>query len=143
MTCIDPVAIGSLATAVCALVATIWQAAIARKHNRLSVRPVLTLYRHEDDGIIVIRNNGSGPAIIRSYELYADSGRVALDAMDGLLPTVSDVPELTPGVAIAVGESVQLVKSVPLLDGGHVKPLQDLRFRIVYESIYGEESVLE
>ena len=140
---IDLMALGSLATAVCALVATIWQAAISRKHNRLSVRPVLTLYRQENDGVITVRNNGSGPAIIQSYQLYSGGKQVALDAMDGVLPTMSDLPELTPGVAIAVGESINLVKSVTLLDGSHVKPLDDLKFRIVYQSIYGEERVLE
>lgn len=139
----DLVALGSLATAVCALIATIWQAAISRKHNRLSVRPVLTLYRQENDGVITVRNNGSGPAIIKSYELYAGCKQVALDAMEGVLPTISDLPELTPGAAIAPGESIDLVKSVTLLDGSHVKPLEYLKFRIVYQSIYGEEQVLE
>jgi hypothetical protein len=140
---IDFMALGSLATAVCALVATIWQAAISRKHNRLSVRPMLTLYRREIDGVITVKNNGSGPAIIQSYELYFGGKQVALDAMDGVLPTLSDLPDLTPGVAIAVGEAIDLVKSVTLLDGSNVKPLEDLKFRIVYRSIYGEERVLE
>jgi hypothetical protein len=125
------------------MVATIWQGAIARKHNRLSVRPVLTLYRREADGVIYVRNNGTGPAIVRSYELYSKDRRLALDALNGIFPTVTDVPELTPGVAIAVGDSVELVKAVTFLEASHVRPMQDLRFRIAYESIYGEKRVLE
>jgi len=125
------------------MIATIWQGVIARNHNRLSVRPVLTLYRREADGVIYVRNNGSGPAIVTSYELYSKDRRLALDALDGIFPTVTDVPELTPGVAIAVGESVELVKAVTFLEASHVQPLQDLRFRIVYKSIYGEKRVLE
>ena len=141
---LDPVAIASLVVALCAMVVTIWQGAIARKHNRLSVRPVLTLYRREAvDGVIYVRNNGSGPAIVTSYELYFKDRRLSLDALDGIFPTVTDVPELTPGVAIAVGESVELVKAVTFLEASHVRPMQDLRFRIVYKSIYGEKRVLE
>ena len=140
---IDPIAVASLVVAVCAMIATVWQAAIARKHNRLTVRPVLTLYRREAEGIIHVRNNGSGPAIVISYELYSKGNRLSLDALDGIFSTVTDVPELTPGVAIAVGESVELIKAVTYLEASHVEPLQDLRFRIVYESIYGERRVLE
>lgn len=125
------------------MVATVWQAAIARKHNRLSVRPVLTLYRREIKGVIFVRNNGSGPAIVVSYELYLNDKRLPLDSLDGVFPTVTDIPELTPGVAIAVGESVELVKAVTFLEASHMKPMEDLRFRIVYESIYGERRVLE
>ena len=125
------------------MVATVWQGVIARKHNRLSVRPVLTLYRREADGVISIRNNGTGPAIVASYEMYAKGERLSLDALDGMFPTVTDVPELLPGAAIAVGEEVELVKAVTFLEATHVQPMQDLRFRIVYESIYGERRVLE
>ena len=91
----------------------------------------------------MFRNNVSGPAIVTSYELYSKDRRLALDALDGIYPTVTDVPELTPGAAIAVGESVELVKAVTFLEASHVQPLQDLRFRIVYKSIYGENCVLE
>ena len=142
-TSLDPVAISSLVIALCAMVATVWQAAIARRHNRLSVRPVLTLYRREIEGLIYVRNNGSGPAIITSYELYSNGKRLPLDSLDGIFSTVTDVPELTPGVAIAVGESVELVKAVTFLEASHTQPMEDLRFRIVYESIYGERRVLE
>ena len=140
---IDSLALAGLVVALCAMVATVWQGAIARKHNRLSVRPVLTLYRREADGIISVRNNGSGPAIVVSYELYSKAKRLSLESLDGVFPTITDVPELTPGVAIAVGESVELIKAVTVLEASHVQPMQELRFRIVYESIYGERRILE
>jgi hypothetical protein len=142
---LDSVAVASLVVALCAMVATVWQAAIARKHNRLSVRPVLTLYRREIDGVISVRNNGSGPAIVIAYELYSkEKGkRLLLNELDGFFQTPTDVPELTSGVAIAVGESVELVKAVTFLEASHQQPMRDLRFRIVYESIYGERRVLD
>lgn len=140
---LDPVASAGFVVALCAMVATVWQGAIARKHNRLSVRPVLTLCRRETEGVISIRNNGSGPALLISYELYSNGELLSLHALDGIFPTVTDVPELTPGTAIAVGESIELIKAVTFLEANHIQPMQDLRFRIVYESIYGERRTLE
>ncbi len=104
---------------------------------------MLTLYRKEVEGVIYVRNNGSGPAVVVSYELFFKEKPLSFDSLDGFFPTVTDIPELTPGAAIAVGESVELVKAVTYLEATHIQPLEDLRFRIVYESIYGERHILE
>ena len=139
----SPFEIGTLIIALCALAATIWQAAIARKHNKLSVRPVLTLYRHDIDGFIHVRNNGSGPAIIRVYEIWKSGVLVEEDQLPNLIPYTFEAPELTIGCAIAVGEKIELVTCNTHVDNSHVAPLQALNFRIVYESIYGQRWTLE
>lgn len=82
----SPFEIGTLVIALCALAATIWQAAISRRHNKLSVRPVLTLYRRDIDGVIYVRNNGSGPAIIKSYEIWKNGALVDEEHLPKLLP---------------------------------------------------------
>jgi len=102
---INLVEVGALVTAVCALVATIWQAAITREHNKLSVRPVLTLYRREIDGLIELKNNGVGPAIIQSLEIWKDGQEVAREQIHGLLPVEFEAPEILPGAALSAGSS--------------------------------------
>ena len=143
MTLPSPLEIGTLVIALCAMAGTIWQAAIARKHNKLSVRPVLTLYRRDIDGIIYVKNNGTGPAIVKSYEIWKDGVLVKEEALMSLIPHAFEAPDLTIGCAIAVGEKIELVKSAAYFDSSHVAPLQALNFRIVYESIYGQSWTLE
>ena len=136
-------AIAGLATAVCALVATIWQGVVARKHNRLSVKPVLTLYREESDGKIYIKNNGTGPALIREYELYKDGRLIEEGDVQSSIPLLARAASLTTGVALAPGDTIDLIESRTYMDGTHVPPLEALRIRILYTSIYGETWTLE
>ena len=137
------VEIVALATAVVALAATIWQAAITRQHNKLSVRPVLTLHRREIDGLIELKNNGFGPAIIRKYEIYKDGELVLQNSMHGLLPVEFEAPEIFPGVAIAAGSSFPLITAKLNHDVSHIAPMESLKFRVVYQSIYGQEWAIE
>ena len=56
-------------------VVTIWQGFLMRRHNRLSVRPMLRIDRYTVLGEkvgISIRNTGVGPAIIKSIEYVID-----------------------------------------------------------------------
>lgn len=140
---LDPVEIGTLITAVCALMVTVWQGVVTRKHNRLTVKPVLTLYRREIDGLIYVRNNGTGPAFIVDCQVFSRDQPLTEELLRTLLPCVLDTATLLPGAAIAPGETVELFKSETLLDSSHVEPLETLRFRVVYESVYGERRILE
>ena len=140
---LSPIEIGTLVTAVCALVVTICQGVVTRKHNRLTVKPVLTLYRKEIDGLIFVRNNGTGPALIVDYQVFLRDRPLTDEQLPALLPSVLDTATLLPGAAIASGETVELFKAETTLDGSHVKPLEELRFRVVYESVYGERRTLE
>ena len=60
--------------AVCALVLTIYQARLARRHNRLSVRPLLSSFVEQVSGpdariTFSLVNNGLGPALVDSFEV--------------------------------------------------------------------------
>jgi hypothetical protein len=70
---------------------TWWQASIARNHNRLSVRPKLTLYAMTDnvgagEGLLQIelQNAGLGPAIVVGYRAWLDGNE-----MEASVPAVS------------------------------------------------------
>jgi len=68
--------ISPIIIAVCALVLTVWQGMIVRRHNRLSVTPYLNTWRHFNEQIghfsYEICNNGIGPAIIQSLSIHVD-----------------------------------------------------------------------
>ena len=75
--------------AACALIATVWQAHLTRKHNRLSVRPILVWERSRivrNDGIELIysvRNHGVGPAIIRDRFFLLKGNRFSTEDAHG------------------------------------------------------------
>ena len=142
-TTLDPIQFAALVVAVCALVVTVWQGVVTRKHNRLSVTPVLTLYRREIDGVITVKNNGIGPALIISQEVYFRGEPLEEESFQKAIPHFIDSGHLLPGAAIAPGDEVMLFKSAAYLDGSHMEVLQELRFRITYKSIYNETRVLE
>jgi len=139
----DLLGIAGVATALCALVATIWQGVISRKHNRLSVKPVLTLYREEVNGKIYVKNNGIGPALIRGFAIHLDSKPLAERDVPELLPFVRDAAFLTHDIALAPGDTIDLIASQTYIDGTHIPPLRALSFQIRYASIYGETWTLE
>ena len=75
----------SMFVALCALVATIWQSSVIRKHNRLSVKPALNITHKDYPALNITQNDyndknqttveyhlsnlGVGPAIIKDFIL--------------------------------------------------------------------------
>src|SRR3989344_2263262 len=73
-------AIASAIIALCALGLSIWQGYLSRGHNRISVRPHLTMWTHKyhGDGLYAadIVNNGIGPAIIKCFSVKLDGKKI-------------------------------------------------------------------
>jgi hypothetical protein len=68
-------AISSVVIAVLALVVTVYQSVLTRKHNRQTVRPVLQLrcgFRLGEIAGLHLANVGLGPAVIRSSAVSVD-----------------------------------------------------------------------
>lgn len=92
------VGIASTMIALCALIFTIWQGFLARKHNRLSVKPHLTPCTDdhiETKGLFRYRvmNNGLGPALIERVvlkvdgnEMIGEGAELIKNALERLLP---------------------------------------------------------
>src|SRR5688572_25280527 len=76
-------AMSAVFIALLALTVTIWQAALTRRHNRLSVRPHLRIdWLVSDEGTdekvsVVLSNNGLGPAIIKRFQWKIDGKPLA------------------------------------------------------------------
>jgi len=83
----DIIAFSSVAIALLAMLATFWQAKIAREHNKLSVRPFVEHSQSRLHGghiSISISNHGLGPAFITNLRLIHDSFEKPLNIVEYL-----------------------------------------------------------
>lgn len=150
------IAISVTIIALSALIVSIWQGVLNRKHNRLSVRPRLRidLYIHVGCPVtITLKNNGIGPATVRQFSVYLDGtkidGEYSQPAAEALsrLAIHCRADSYTPGEGdtIAAGETITLLSlqdyPVPDNDKERIalrKDLMRIVFHIRYESMYGE-----
>jgi len=145
--------------AVCALVFTAYQAGLARKHNRLSVKPHLTTFgnREELNGVksigATIQNNGLGPAVIQSFQ-FELLGQLrefrSSEEAHSVFETIIDNPKvslsistLCPGHVISNSEKLLIFSAVfPLSEEGSINDFESMldamAIKVKYQSIYGE-----
>ena len=155
--------IASVIVASCAIIISIWQGMVSRKHNRMSVRPHLTTWRHSEPSKgyyqVDLINNGIGPALIEKFCVTID-GKVLpgieLDVIEmavkilfpNTLYTLSKA-YVGSGYAMAPKErctilSVQFMgNTVPSLETVEHALLRRADLEITYTSFYGEKFKLE
>ena len=156
-------AVGSLCVAVIALIFTAYQSSLSRSHNRLSVRPNLTIYQYEEnnDGeyclSLVMANNGLGPAIVNEYEVFCNG--ISLGNSKDATALIAKIDEKVEefglasshervvfhtGHSVPVNETNHLIK---ISSSSYNKDMLDVfdyfisefTVRVVYESMYKEE----
>jgi len=149
-------AICSLLVAIAASFATIWQGVLLRKHNRISLRPILRIESRvvEDEmASMILTNTGLGTAIIKSTSLLFDGKILSKDfsiSADELIREINfnsikvKKHTLYSGDTFSSSESHYLLESVyPLKDEESLKQIKNifnhLTFNIKYLSMYGEE----
>lgn len=137
-------------------ITTIWQGVLTRRHNRLSVKPILRVTRITAEGReieILLKNTGFGPAVISSVKFFVDDivvekknlftpGNLALQKI-GVLESRFTEYEFNPQESLSAGEEQALFKSLDAInDEEHItriiKGFDRLSIEIEYESIYGE-----
>lgn len=153
-------AIAGFSTAViamCALGLTLWQANIARHHNKLSVKPHLTTWGRTDYEnhvySVELLNNGIGPAFIESFEIFVDGKLITGErhepiekALKIIFPHYKLKQEcsfVAKGYSMSVNERVCLIS---LQFSGDTLPRQEefdhainrVKLLIHYKSIYDE-----
>jgi hypothetical protein len=81
-------AVASALTALIALFVSLWALHIQRRHNVLSIRPIpeVTVADYEDSLRVKLRNNGSGPLIVASLEVF--NGSAAKGSVIEWMPTL-------------------------------------------------------
>lgn len=159
MTTDQIIALSGLLTAIAAMAATAWQAALGREHNRRSVRPIVrvdvSIARNAPFKGLVIRNIGLGPAVIESFDISVrgrgmkgtvggwGAARDALAIPAGRL----DVGWLTPGDVLGHGEVIHAfgLNEQFSQDDSELKRflrgLKDVTLEIRYKSVYEEQFI--
>lgn len=149
------VALSSVVVAVCALVVTIWQGRQNYKHNKMSVRPLLTTmekYQDRMNNRIVnfeLINSGFGPAIIKDFILVYNNEEVSKNNRktyeDFMMKKASrfellNLISFAPNSSIQSDERVELfaMRYNPKTDDASF--LEKLNIKINYQSIYGDET---
>ncbi|PLX95576.1 MAG: hypothetical protein C0620_03920 [Desulfuromonas sp.] len=146
----------SLASAFIALLAlgvAIWQGIIARKHNRLSVKPILAIdtflsLDHETIGI-KLRNNGVGPLILKNISFQRGSVRASLNdgSFKNMLPALANrdfnFTGTSPGFSLVPNESFWLISTSRHSDQNGLMDilfdsLTGITIKFEYESVYQE-----
>lgn len=164
MTASDVIATSSVFVAILAFFATVYQAWIARHHNRLSVRPHLVWHigrRNAPSGagiVYSVKNLGLGPAIITERYFTKDGIRFVAPGLQ-----TDEVPDFlhhvigrkfeyrlnvfgTPGKNAAIpsqGEVVIADIDFPSQSLAQIATFEqvagNVAFHINYESLYGEK----
>jgi hypothetical protein len=140
--------------AVCALVVTFWQGCVIRKHNKLSVRPMIaTMERHDEkDGVGYIgfdlENSGVGPAVIKSFVLLHEDSEVSRNNRKTYDDFLRDKTKgfhnvytgsLVPGYSMQAGTKHPLLIFSYETDKHDVSFIHDLNIIVEYQSIYQDE----
>lgn len=154
--------IASAVIALCALALTLWQAAVIRSHNKLSVKPHLETWSHTDETNnryqIDLMNNGIGPALIKSFAIQVDGQTISgegTEPMDKALKILfpqysyhSHQAYVVSGYMMSEKENRPLV--IIEFFGSQLPKLEEVdhatkraRLIIDYESIYGDKDRLD
>ena len=152
------IALVALIVSAMALVANIIQSHVLLKHNKLTVRPLLSVLLDAQYGVlgvdnvlrnllhVQIQNSGNGPAVFKDCAVvyrkiyYRDHAMINM-VHETLSSATVDVDGyvLRPNFSLPQGEKIDFL-SVPFQDATHLEELQerlseDYDLRIVYESI--------
>ena len=152
------IGISSVIIAVCALLLSVWQGYLARRHNRLSVLPHLVSEKlaKSQEGFFsfVLVNNGLGPAVIRSFKVSVDGSIIEGGSMSKIEAAVKELPlnqkfepiynDLGAGYVVASGEKTTILELKFIEYDPNQWPsineaLNRMELIISYESFYGDK----
>ncbi|MFA6599322.1 MAG: hypothetical protein WCS69_16495 [Ignavibacteriaceae bacterium] len=142
--------------ALSAVVTTVWQGILTRRHNRLSVKPILRIDRKTVVGekvSILLTNSGVGPAIICRVKFFVDGIVVEPDMMGtgniALLKIGRDarkyrIFEIFPEESFAAGEQQALFESIDEIGNALImnetkEAFDRISIEIEYTSVYEEK----
>lgn len=143
-----------------ALAVTWWQTCVTRKHNKLSVRPLLVTSDHEKTNgntghfMFELENCGVGPAIIRNFILLDGDKEIARNnrkAYNEFLTKVIKenaktsslmVSSFAPGGALPAGTKHLLLDIIYDIKNSNTSFAQQLNLTIEYESIYEDKTYI-
>ena len=156
--------IATIFIAVLALFISVWSTYETRKHNRLSLKPHLSITSEftsrESQNGVYLYNNGHGPALIKTFSVYIGENELNTSSPASFYNAIRkqlNFQKLAISVAVPkngdvlkAGESHKILGPVELssnLPEEQLLQLKEglprLRFVIKYESFYEEKFVIE
>lgn len=138
--------ISSIIIAFCAIIMTYYESSATRKHNKLSVQPLIQIKgtNNNDNAKIAIANNGLGPAIIDRI-LINYRGVAYLHATTNwgkilYIPNLECNYTCTPITIVKPGENEDFIVLNYNKDNYRtVKQFcSELRFTVFYKNLYGD-----
>ena len=153
----DIIAISSAVIATLALLATFWQAHIARRHNRLSIQPFL---EHRQERIpgqhisVAIINHGLGPALLESvfFTISSNKAKLSIDEfLDHILLAMKPTEGAWETITFQGKSTIPSGREVPLIrlelaatdeENFHIinERLNESTIHIVYRCLYGKHA---
>ena len=139
-----------------ALFVAVQQAYLTRRHNRLSVKPHLTIDTKVEQTSFAVNlvNNGLGPAIIKDFKIElneicaSNKNSQELEViLEALFPANSSITNNSTHIStVATGYIMAQNKPKEILRAGFrekdrsevMKMLTKLKFTVTYESFYGD-----
>lgn len=155
----DYIAIFAGIVALASLFVAVNQTSLARRHNRLSVRPLFAIYRREFNNQpfeYILENHGLGPAIVKELSVCVDDKKIEKSDGNPIFAALDilNIPhDGVSGHLISVGEAIRVNQEIRLLSVPHtqgdtaefealVSKLNRIKFRVIYASIYEESLVI-
>ncbi len=157
--CFDIVEICTIVVAVLAFIVTIWQGWETRKHNRLSVKPLIKFGTSHDrnarEACYSYKNVGLGTAIIKVFSIYIDGiplesliYKNIIDSLSniGLYNSSDNESEIYVTIPhkeeeLSANETQEVIRytlNTDLSDFEIIKASKRINIVIKYESVYGE-----
>ena len=152
------ISISAIFIALSSLIVAIWQNILTRKHNKLSVKPLICIDYHftDDEELngIYLDNTGLGPAIIKSFRVFIDEDEILqsdYELWEGAIKKLEFPPNINLKIFVLLKESVIYPNDKKCLIGinSMVEPsdyqqyfynaLRRIDFKLEYESIYEEK----
>lgn len=148
------IALASVVVATCALAITIWQGRQNHKHNKLSVKPLLTtsegfeeVGRNKFITTVEVLNTGFGPAIIKDFILIYDGQEVSKNNCQSYQELLDKIAKplhvnhywFAPESSMPA-EDVQELLSFEHKRDDDISFLKKLNIKINYQSVYGDET---
>jgi hypothetical protein len=151
----------TLVVAISALIFSGWQLLTQKRHNKLSVKPYLSIRHKWKDGVrtVSIKNVGLGPAVIFSHEFKYKNKVIPFEIAQHILDLADNFlggGYYSGGKTIEISQVIEVGESVNILGlywheqhdehearDNVVTFLEEAEITMIYESMYGERQELK
>lgn len=153
----EVIAISAVVVALSAFIVSVWQGISSRKHNRLSVKPLVDINLStgpSGDASVALTNSGVGPALLQSFSVLYQNKKYIFNSTkthNELFKSIGvDLRQVhwsagrhLKDAALGVGESIIMLNiedtsQCRVQTEKMYEAIKTMQFEVEYQSIYGE-----